>query len=1289
MLEELKRQIILSAARIKDLESAVCDVPRLNSVIEDLRKERGKIANDLLDQEKAVQSLKQRVTVLHEQNGQMAKVLKAESGGSDQLGAMRNTLFASLAQLKQLQEQANAIQPLKSQVRLLEEENSALREKEVELSKHLLERLPEGVTLAEYHKLKVEKEAVMSANTKLLEDCNQMRKKLSTITVSSDALRKRIEVYESSQAQSSPQQEYIRRLEAEKDTLYQELSDIKFHQGASRDVEAAQLSMEAAQLRKANSQLKSRMERMRISSYQQKEQLALKLFEMEALNVRTQKYQLESQMLEMEQLHLKSELLQADVSVPLSPQSEAGLSEDSDVPGAGDMSPETKAQILSLQQLRVHTEQTKRVMQSLFTEREEMEKTISELSSKIQEKSITDLEARASQAEGMMTAARERIVTLEKELQSVLSASSQPSVALENQSLKSQLSVIKAEHDKCVHLQQHCRDMEENMRKHTGVVHEVEKLKEDKSKLDKKQKESRHRLKTLARELTGSVQLLQNFKAQCATQQKDVEALETERKFLREELATVKARMEVLELESTRASSRSPASRMVGLGYENTTVTEGDAGVSGGEKSHIDEELLSLRKVCDDLVSQVDLLNVTVQDKDAKLHEMSLKLESMEGERNTLIAASEQETRELNRAQQHISGLEANRQELQHQLNSVQKELSKAVASQQASDETLQSSQSKYQSASLEVASLNAEIAAAKSDVTKLSMARDQALVQLEEEKSKTAAISEKLCQKDSDLHEASQKAFSINQLCLHLGDDINATCLESVVTPDKTRENPNSSDLDAVESMLIMLRREVQDLVQSRNKLLQEVKDQNKVHKEMEEVAAGRIAELTISHEASAGTSTEAVKRITEQEAQLTNSRREISDLEHDKATVQQQFQVLQHEHEKEFDVLRQELSVCQSKLINVQAELQKSKQNARDEMERFRLANAKLQTERGTLERKSKSSLTYAMELEDKVRTLERRPKVSDELLSAKQELDATRKKADVLSNEVIAYQATVNSLKRQLDEAETREVEHEILRHKVRRLEMALGDSSQLKVDNKALLTMLQETVTHLPVLNDEVHQSLQEANLRLEQQVSVLSQWNDKQRVEIESLERRMEHLESEKRDLVMDIMAKEGRELENRQLKQELKEVESEVNTLRRQVRADLQEEMQVKLKTQSQILSVFNQHNTMLQKQVVELQEEVRRLGGKMRYDKPVSPPPMPDISEVDDGQFTVPKGPRMRTSSELQKENDIMRERVSKLEHELSFVQDLSATVRRRSSILSARSSVPVVPVSEDVHVR
>ena len=264
----------------------------------------------------------------------------------------------------------------------------------------------------------------------------------------------------------------------------------------------------------------------------------------------------------------------------------------------------------------------------------------------------------------------------------------------------------------------------------------------------------------------------------------------------------------------------------------------------------------------------------------------------------------------------------------------------------------------------------------------------------------------------------------------------------------------------------------------------------------------------------------------------------------------------------------------------------------------------------------------------------------------------------KSDLLEG----YTATVDSLKRKLDEGETREVELEELK-----LQMA-----KLKHDNQSLLALLRDTAVELPNFAADTNQSLREENIRLEQQVSVLSQWNDKKMEEIERLEHTMATMEAQQRQLLHKASQNQSFEAENFQLRQELQEVEEqEVSRLRQQARADVQEELEVRLKTQSQLLAVFNQHNLSLQQQVKQLLTKVKMLGGALPTEKPVSPPPM-----MQEEVYLGCSGPG--AAEDIVTTNALLKERMSVLERRVARQQ---VKARRQYAVLSAMASLQCAP--------
>ena len=111
-------------------------------------------------------------------------------------------------------------------------------------------------------------------------------------------------------------------------------------------------------------------------------------------------------------------------------------------------------------------------------------------------------------------------------------------------------------------------------------------------------------------------------------------------------------------------------------------------------------------------------------------------------------------------------------------------------------------------------------------------------------------------------------------------------------------------------------------------------------------------------------------------------------------------------------------------------------------------------------------------------------------------------------------------------------------------------------------------------------------LNEYNLQLENQVSVLSQWNDKQRAEIEELERQVQDMYKEYDRLLIDFKNQEDLAQQNANLQQELLEVEDEMKMLRKVSNLEIQEELQMKLDAQIFVVTTLNEKNKDLHKQV-------------------------------------------------------------------------------------------------------
>ena len=1246
ILDELKRQISYSATKINQLEEEVQVIPKLKGRIDELEKERGKLSNDILDNQEIVQSMKQRVTMLHEQNSQLAKVTQAsKSGGSSEILRIRNALVASLAQLKQFGEQVQAIPALKSQLRSLTEENTRLAD--------AASRLPKGVKPSDYQKLCDENKDLKETTEKLIGETKEVRDVLSSVTSSTDELRRKMEAYENSKTFKIPLQERIKRLEKEKDGLYQEIIDLKFQQRATLDIDTAHLSKEVAELHKSNSQLRSKIEQMKIESKKQKEQFVVKLFELEALNIRTQKYEVEKRLLDIEQAHVESEQRRSANPSPELLELFADSSADESMIGAP---PESKIQFLKLQQLRVHGQQSRNLMQTLLLEKDELEKTVNDLNARLEEDAVSNLESKYSEAESKLLLAREKIVSLEIELESAVHSDSRyQALSSENKALQSQLSQLETAQKHITKLAEAQKQVEEHRKEHDMLVRSLKKAQEDKRKGDKRYKESRERLRTLARELGGSVELLKNYQSRCAELQAELDRSKEEMQSLRSSSATMKAQLELTQMEKDSNAShetKDSTPQQMPLNEEllQQKIAEASAELKG-QISQLEEERNRLKSELENLSKAFAELSETKVSLEKQIATQLTEMKSLMEEKSTISAEKQKIDEQLQTKSDECTSLKSKVSEVKTQLEQSQQWERKAAESLKVvqfdldkAEEELEKIVSERQSLVVKVDSLTKQV----STYEGTSSERDRELSRL-----KAELVN-------------SQKSFEEYQM--KIDENVQRYDLECVAreTAEKALRDVKEGDMSALSSQVNSIAKERDELTEKLTRHEDKIVELERAlkAKETETESLQKTAKLASESQTLLASSHQSVKDLQKRLDEL-NVRH--TKLESSYKAAQESLQVRAIELETQREETCRLAKAIKDKESSAQSELS----SARKEIETLR---TKMDTT---------DSASAVVQLETRLQAQSQELlKVGKDHQKYKQEAEQYSVQSQKLADEAEGYKAMIKSLQRQLDEAETREIEHEQLRHKIKLLEKSLGDSSH---DNKALLTMLHETVKELPGMSNESNRLLQDENHKLEEQVSILSQWNDKQRREIEDLEMRVDQLDGEKHELLMDIMAKDNCAQENIQLKRELKEVEMEVNTLRRQVRADIQEELHVKVETQTQLLTMFNQHNTLLQGQVENLQTQVRGLGGALERDKPVSPPPMPDIA------LALPSGEEMRqrSMSDLGRENTILKQRIFAMEGEMSKLHGISATVRRRSSALRAITSVPVGVINEELQVK
>lgn len=1156
ILEYLQHQISHSATKIYQLEKEVQEIPNLRLEIDKLEKERTKLANDMFDSQELVKTMKQRISVLHEQNEQLAQLTSATRSESSEVMRIRNTLVASLAQLKQLQKQVDTIPALKSQIRVLVDENTQLREVESEKGKHSSVELPQRDEPLDYQALLRENDELRQVNAKHLETLAVLNQQ---VNATCEELKQQVEVQEGSKSVVQLLQERIKSLESEKDCLHQQIIELKLHGSGFIDVDTAYLTMEVAEVKKKNSQLKSQLEQHRIQSKLQKEQLVLKLFEVEKLKVRGQTYELEEQML---MIHGNTKIA--------SPECMTGSQEDLyDCGSLPEPLPVVKQQLLKLHQLKLHYEQSRQLVQTMVAEKEELEKRVSDLTSKLEKHRVDELESQLVERENRLKIVYERVSHLEQHLSNSSDTNSDlTTLVSENKRLTHKLAELQVAYQQSIDIIKDLKDIEERQKHYETLQHTLQKAKDDKRKAEKRYKDVNGRLRSLAKELSTSAELLSNYQTQCARLHRDLESALAENNSMRSEAAVLKADLEVAKVEIKSRASR-PA-------YEGNEVSS--------VLPSYEELSTENRKLENDLKRTI--------------HKFQQQLELVKNE-NTMLSDEAVKSSAL---------LETRRCELER------KEKECGILREKVSEmEALLDSScgAKKQ--------LNVQLEALKGDCDQSSKEVARLHVQLKE----------------------------VNQ---HLEDALNS----------KTNLKKLSERYKEDNTELLVNLKESKETISTLTRELAESKEARHEESLVQEMTNERLQKAT--------------------------------ELVHEHQKTKEGLELEIQSHRNELESLKQALAAKDEELECFHAKIEVAC------TEKERLTNLLKQTEAHTesrivslTEEKAEllsklrhiEELSQVTQLESKLLKVNQELKVLQETRkSEKSEVDKLRQQSITLTGEIEGYKAMVDSLRQRLDEAETREIEHEQLRLKIKKLERLLGDSSH---DNKTLVKLLHETVSELPTYSTEATKSLQDENLKLEEQVSVLSQWNDKQRQEIEDLENQNNHLQREKHQLLLDLTSKEGHVQENLQLKRELKEVEMEINMLRRQVRADVHEELQVKVETQTQLLSVFSQHNDSLRMQVEQLQEQVLGLGGELDKQTPVSPPPMPDMSSL-----TMPNGEEMRqrTWSDLGRENLILKQRIETMEEEVRKLHSMSSSVRRRSSTLHALSSVPVGTIHEELQI-
>lgn len=1412
LVEELKGQIISSGTRAFQLEKDTQDVVKLKKIIAELEKDRSRLSNELLDNQVVVGSLKQKVSMLHEQNGQLAKLVQSEKGGSAEMLAVRNTLAASLAQLKKLDEQVRTIPLLKKQLHQLTEENSQLKMSE---AVRLPEQLPEGVKPADYLTLKAENQELHAKNNMLADQLQQLGVQLKNISSFSDSLRKDMETIENVKPANALLEARIHSLEQEKDQLYQEILDLKSHH-VPLDIDSAQLYKQVTELEAANSLLRNRMEQLKTDTRQQKEQLLFGLLEMEALNVKAKKHELENRILAVEQSNHSLNDVHRNHLISPSPEPRAVPDDDLEEV-ASTQPPEYRSQLLKIKQLEVHIEQSHKLLHNLLCERTELQAKVSELENVLEEKGIEEQKRKLEGSERTLSLAREKISMLEKELRPahMNGVDAQQALSAEDRELKAQLTM---EQKQYIELKKSFRMLEEKCHAQEVVAEKAELLKVDKKKAEKKLKEIKKKYSTVATELTNCVELMKNYQIQCVSLAEELEKSKAELKGLREEHAGLKARLEVEEVEknvglegqiegAVVAEMRSKCEclesqqtltlkkceelecklqeeqrRLIYISTENATLNaklidleehKTRLEVNLEEAHQTKASLLQDRTDLEAVVGVLRNKELGMKDLETRLHKLKSENAELATEvgnlqqklalvLNDLSVRSQSQEQQLAKLSGEKEGAEATIRELKgecdslrlathslrQQLATSQEEMSQKIAILQAD---LDRSEGESDKVLAEKRIISSELDREKQRMVRLTEAVATSERELASSKSELVSIGEviktlnaRLEQQSSMLKEKEQKLIlaekelqQIQTLKSELKDAIDK---KTEVSSDTKVKEQRISDLEATHQKkteeIRLLQQKIdsleKDLKSLRSDLANASKRTNSLNTQFDEVSASLRAEHEKSRSLEKELKQLQTKEIPKLKAELEMAlnekkaalaevilkKKQLSEVEQTLAAKLQELDAVQQSSKVSIEgfahrvtSLEEALEVSRSVSTNelrkaeaehakvsvehakIMLENEKHLKQSQGELQAARLEMKNLQLQLDSLRASQRTLTQDKLELERRcvlVPQLEQSVKNHMEQLKKAQQRDSAQSKQleelqnanRTLSNQVEGYVATISSLTRKLDDAESKEIELEELKRKIQK---AMGDSSQLKQDNKQLLALFRD----LPNYSSEANETLREENRKLEQQVSILSQWNDKQREKLDALEKRVDDLSAERDQLHVQLTEMEGAERENAQLRQELKEIEMEVRSLKRRAQVEFNEETKVKLQTQSQLLQVFNEHNTKLQKQVKELVAKVLSLGGELERRTAASPPPMPDscIGLENGGLHRTLDANMINRISELEEENKVLQQRLAELGRPDRF-KYITASARRRSAAFNAISSIPMTPETEEVPV-
>lgn len=535
LLQDIRQQMVTSLNRMRKLEDKVKKIPELKQAIKQLRS----VNSDLQAQLKVVvereEDLKQQVEKLQSDNLQLATSSSAIASESD-LHVIRHTLVTSINHFKQIEEDNKVIPVLKDKISQLEKELSSCSKNGT--------RPPAATTAQPSPGLQQVESELKQLDHRIITLCDKLEQFEKEDGITAEGMKQKIS-----------------QLEKENSSLSGEIAKLKSSLDRTDESNFSDnlLMKENMSLRNTVLRLKDKLVQTESDARQQKEQLTLKLFDMEAINVRACACDVEEQVKMVG--HDGKELPNEQTST--------------------DERTEAKKQQLRIRQLEIQSKQSQQLIQTLLTQRVELERRITQLlqekkkdsvamegnrdSTNMMESIVMELEGTHSEAllsSGVITrptAEQEKIQLRMKELEDGLAKAK---VALkdveDSKKLKRELHSSQKEHGKLkkkleeLEQQLTVKDGEISQLKETTVkydslsneycqlVENYDKAKQQIERSDAELKQYKEDFENASAEVTNLGEQVQDTEVKLADLQATYDDLCSEKNQLEEELATLK-----------------------------------------------------------------------------------------------------------------------------------------------------------------------------------------------------------------------------------------------------------------------------------------------------------------------------------------------------------------------------------------------------------------------------------------------------------------------------------------------------------------------------------------------------------------------------------------------------------------------------------------------------------------------------------------------------------------------------------------------------------------------------